>query len=574
MEPVICRNWRVRSAAFSSIDQLSEKLKIAPVTARLLSLRGIESLEDAEIFLNGKLSLLPDPFLMRGMKKSVERLLLAIERSEKIAVHGDYDVDGISSTALLVEFFDQLGISCDYHIPLRMKDGYGLSTEAIDQAAAAGAGVIVSVDCGVSAHAEASHAAAIGIDLIITDHHQPPDSLPEAHAIVNPHQSGCGFPDKSLSGVGVAFFLLVALRASLRKRNFFSAENPEPDLRYALDLVALGTIADVVPLKGLNRLLTRIGLQVMAGDRRLGLNSLRQIAKIETIDCAAVGFKIAPRLNAAGRIEDAALGVQLLLTDDASVATGIAEQLDCFNLERQAIERETIESALQQVAELPDENRTIVLGSELWHSGVIGIVSSRLVERFYRPTILFALDGESGKGSARSTREVHLYQMLQQCSALLLGYGGHAAAAGMTVAPDRLTQFAQRFEEGVRSEYADVTVPTIEYDGDLLLEEITEKLIEEFDLLAPFGMGNPGPVFCLRDCQIMGVQSVGENHLRFSVRQGGYSLPCIAFGMAERKHELAGGVDFLATPGFNLYKGRREIQLRIRDWKAAETGAV
>jgi single-stranded-DNA-specific exonuclease len=575
MEPIIDRIWvdRCETASLAGIDLLSKKLNISAVTARLLLLRGVDTPESAEDFLNGKLSLLPDPYTMLGMDKSVERLLKAVQTGEKISIHGDYDVDGISATTLLVEFFRSIGVAVDYHIPLRMKDGYGLSAEAIESAAAAGATVVISVDCGVSAHKEAILAAEKGLDLIVTDHHQPPDPLPTAFAIINPHQIGCTFSYKNLSGVGVAFFLLVALRARLRKESFFTSDNPEPDLRYALDLVALGTIADVVPLDGLNRLLTQIGLQVMTGGRRIGLSALQRVAKVDTIDCAAVGFKLAPRLNAAGRIEDAALGVKLLLLDDVSSADDIAEQLDCFNLERQAIEQKTLQAALGQVAELPDDRRSIVLGSDLWHSGVIGIVASRLVERFYRPTVLFAFDGEVGKGSARSTKESHLYRNLQSCADLLLGFGGHAAAAGMTINEAGLDLFRQRFEETVIAEQSEQIMPMVAFDGDLLLEEVDDNLIQELARLAPFGMGNPGPVFCLRDSSVMGVQLVGEKHLRFSIRQGGYSLPCIAFGMAERQEELSGQVDFLVTPGFNIWKGRRTIQLRIRDWKKSVPAA-
>ena len=572
MEPITDRNWLERNttAQASTVELLSHKFKVSPIAARLLTLRGIDTPEHAEIFLDGHLSLLPDPFLMHGMAESIERLFVAICEGEKISIHGDYDVDGISATALLIEFLRMIGVDANYHIPLRMKDGYGLSADAIERAAADGSTVIVSVDCGVSANEEAILAAEKGIDLIITDHHQPPDTLPAAFAIINPHQSGCKFPDKALSGVGVAFFLLVALRGRLRKENFFSSSTPEPDLRYSLDLVALGTIADVVPLTGLNRLLTRIGLQVIAKGKRPGLQALQHVAKVDEIDSAAVGFKLAPRLNAAGRIEDAAFGVKLLLTADAVLAREIAEQLDCFNLERQDIERKTLAIALQRVAELPDENRSIVLGSDLWHSGVIGIVASRLVERFYRPTVLFAIDAGVGKGSARSTRESHLYRNLQQCADLLDGFGGHAAAAGMTIDEANIEQFSQLFEATVLKEAPERVTPSIEFDGEVLVEEIDAALIKELERLAPFGMGNPGPLFCLREASVMGVQTVGDNHLRFSVRQGGYSLPCIAFGLADRQEELVGAIDFLVTPGFNTWKGRRDVQLRVRDWKRSD----
>jgi len=566
MEPVSGRRWQARTGGDNPLP-LAQTLAVSPLTARVLQQRGVVTAADGEAFLRERLAALPDPFLLLGMEAAVARLAKALTDGEAIAVHGDYDVDGITATALLVEFLRAVGGRVDYHIPLRLKDGYGLSADALEQAAAAAVKVVVSVDCGVSAHAEAELARNLGIDLIITDHHQPPEPLPVACALINPHQPNCPFPDKQLAGVGVAFFLLVALRSRLREQGWF-AERSEPDLRHALDLVALGTIADIVPLAGVNRLLTRIGLQVLSGSR-VGVQALRKVAGVDTVDCSAVGFRLAPRLNAAGRIEDAALGVELLLSDNAAHAAGIAARLDACNRERQDIERRTLREAQDLAANLPDDACSIVLASEDWHPGVIGIVASRLVEQFYRPTILLAIDNGVARGSARSTREIHLYRSLHDCSAVLEGFGGHAAAAGMTVQAGKIDALAERFEAVVREQVPEYQIPTIEYDGDLSLEDFDEATALEFAALAPFGMGNPTPTFRLTDVAVLGVREVGEGHLQFSARQGGYSMRCIAFGMAARRDELHGPLDLLVTPGLNLWKGRRELQLRVRDWRPA-----
>ena len=569
MDAVTLREWRCREGEFPAdlIRGLADRLNVSSTAARLLCLRGYDDTESADQFLNGRLAALPDPFSLKGMAEAVTRLVSAVESREKILIHGDYDVDGISATALLVEFLSEIGAEVGYHIPLRLKDGYGLSAEAFDKAAAQDVGLVVSVDCGVTAVEEAGVARNYGIDLIVTDHHQPPDVLPEALAIINPHLPDCPFPDKNLAGVGVAFFLAIGLRKALRDKGYFDASNPEPDVRHLLDLVALGTIADVVPLNGVNRLLTRVGLQVLNGGERPGCKALQQVAGIRDIDAGAVGFKLGPRLNAAGRIEDAALGVRLLLSTDRDESAEIAALLDGFNRDRQNLEARTLRQAEKAVADLDDGKRSIVLADPDWHPGVIGIVASRLVERYYRPTVLLAVDGEQAKGSGRSTRDIHLYKALQACDEILNGYGGHAAAAGLSVDTVSIDAFHDCLEGAVAGQCPKITLPFIEYDGDVLLEELTVKTLNELEFLAPYGMGNPSPVFAARGVAVLGVKVVGESHLKFSARQDGYSLPCISFGTAERQEELDGELDLLFVPELNTWNGRTNVQLRIRDWK-------
>jgi single-stranded-DNA-specific exonuclease len=573
MEAVRLRHWLARQSELpqAAIERLAGELKLAQLTARVLALRGIASVEAGNAFMQSSLASLPDPFLLPGMSRSVQRLAVAIERGERIAVHGDYDVDGITGTALLVETLRRLGAEVECHIPLRLKDGYGLSGDALRQAAAGGAQVALSVDCGVSAVAEAQLATELGLDLIITDHHQPPDALPSAFAIVNPHLPDNNFPFRDLAGVGVAFLLLVALRRILRERGFFSAR-PEPDLRCGLDLVALGTIADVVPLQGVNRILVKAGLKSMNNSDRPGLRALKEVAAVSEVNCGNVAFRLAPRLNAAGRLEDALLGVDLLLESSTERSLPMARLLDDFNRERQEIEQETLRQAVARLEAEEEAGRcSIVLADARWHPGVIGIVASRLVERYHRPAVLIALENGQGKGSARSISGFHLYQSLERCRRHLAGFGGHAFAAGLSIAENNVEVFAAAFEEVARTCLSEGDLqPRVLHDGEIQLEELTESAVRQLAELAPFGAGNPEPSFVARGARAQQVQTVGGKHLRFTLRQGGYSLPCIAFGMSERQQDLVGELDLLFTPVLNEWRGKVSVQLRLKDFRPAE----
>lgn len=570
MEPVTVRRWLPRAVEPDpqQIRTLAASCAVRPLTAQLLLARGLDNAEDGRCFLQARLASLPDPALLAGMERAVERLADAVCAGERIAVHGDYDVDGITAAALLVEGLRALGATVDCHIPLRLRDGYGLSGEALQRAAAAGARIAISVDCGIGALEEARLAGELGLDLIITDHHLPAAQLPEAFALINPQLPSCNFPFKPLAGVGVAFLLFTALRRRLRERGFFAA-HAEPDLRRSLDLVALGTIADVVPLTGVNRVLTKAGLEVLNRRQRLGIAALLEVAAIKEASCGTVAFTLAPRLNAAGRLEDAALGVELLLTDDPDVARSLAQRLDQCNRERQQIEQETLRQAIERLEQGGEGGRySIVLADQSWHPGVIGIVASRLAERYHRPTALIAIEDGLGKGSARSAAGLHLYQALAACSTHLNGFGGHAQAAGLSIDADQLTAFTAAFEEQVSQLLAfEERTPALRHDGELQLEELDRTGVEELAALAPFGAGNPEPLFLFRQLRAQQVTTVGERHLRFTARQGGISLPCIAFGMVERASELTETFDLLATPQLNQWQGRTQLQLRVRDMR-------
>lgn len=567
MFPALTHRWMLRGEVDPAVAaSLAGELRISSLVASLTLQRGVTNAASARRFLDGRLADMPDPFTMTDMEAAVQRLCKAVQGEEPIAVHGDYDVDGITASALLVENLRAFGAQVEYYIPLRLVDGYGLSGEALQRAAARGARVAVSVDCGVSALAEARLARELGLDLIITDHHQPPQHLPEAFAVLNPHRPDCGFPDKDLAGVGVAFMLLVALRCRLRELGWFR-NRPEPDLRHSLDLVALGTIADIAPLRGLNRMFVKAGLAVLNHGRRPGVSALKQVADVAEVTSGSVGFRLAPRLNAAGRLQDAAQGVALLLEESFPKALSGARCLDECNRERQTIEQQTLDQALVRLAEGGDVGRcSIVLADARWHPGVIGIVASRLVERFHRPTVLVALENGTGKGSARSIGGFHLYRALETCGKWLKGFGGHEFAAGLTIDEGRIKEFAEAFDKLVREQLSEEDLqPRHLYDAEVSLDDLTLGTVAELEKLAPFGAGNPQPLLLVRNLRIERPEVLKDKHLRFVAVQGGTRLACIAFGMAHRRGELAGDIDILFTPSVNQWRDRREVRLNVRD---------
>jgi len=569
MDAVTRRCWRQRPALKrEAVDTVAGELRLPPLAVEILARRELPDGDAVRAYLTAGLGDLPDPDGIPGMVEATDRLVRAICDGESILVHGDYDVDGISGTSLLVDFLRRCGARVAYHIPLRLRDGYGLSAEALRHAAAQGTDVVVSVDCGISAVAEAHLARELGLDLVITDHHLPPAQLPDAVALVNPRLEPCVFPDRNLAGVGVAFFLVIALRRRLRERGHF--RSGEPDVRELLDLVALGTIADVVPLQGTNRLLVKKGLEWLSLARRPGMAALLAASGVARVTCGSVAFQLAPRLNAAGRLEDAALGVELLLSRDPGTADEIARRLDGFNRERREIEQATLDEAVQMVEALPETRRSIVLAGEGWHAGVIGIVASRLVERFHRPALLVAFDGDEGKGSARSVPGFNLHAALHACADDLAAYGGHAAAAGFSIGRFAFETFVRNFEQVSAASEALVELdPIRSFDAETSLAQLDLAAVETLEAFTPFGAGNPEPLVCLRDVRVQQVQDLNGGHVRFTVRQDGLTLPGIAFGFAERRDELCGELDMLATPQVNRWKGRNSVQLVVKDLRRA-----
>jgi single-stranded-DNA-specific exonuclease len=545
---------------------------LLPSIARIIAARGYDSPEAAAAFLSPTLSVMLDPFLLRGMDTAVERLVAARRSNESICIYGDYDVDGITGTALLVSFLRAVGCRCSYFIPNRFDDGYGLNSEAIEQIIADGAELIVSVDCGITAIVEADLCRQRGVDLIIVDHHSPQAVIPDACAVLNPLQPGCSYPFKSLAGVGVAFNLLIALRARLRDQGEFS-DGIVPDLREWLDLVALGTIADVVPLIDQNRIYVFQGLKKLSESTRQGITSLKAVAGISgTVSCGQVGFRLAPRLNAAGRMESAVPGVDLLLGTDERETLAISNELDAANAERQQVEKQIFEDAVAMITDGGDYPgcRSIVLASGNWHQGVIGIVASRLVERYHRPTILIALGEDGiGKGSGRSIPGFHLLEALTVCSQHLTRFGGHRYAAGVSLKADDISEFAHAFESAAQGllGVGDL-IPTLNIDAEVQVDQVSEELAHQLKKLEPFGSGNPEPVLMMRGVTVIERRPVGERHIRLRLKKDGRQFAGIAFRMADR--DVPALIDIAFYPEMNVWNGKSSLQLRIKDLRPSE----
>ena len=548
----------------AAVTRLVAELRLPEPVCELLWRRGYADVEPAKRYLRPRLDQLHDPLAMRGLDVAVERLVRAIRGGETIFLHGDYDVDGICSTTLLLRAIRAFGGTAVPFIPRRLQDGYDLSMAGVRAAIAAGARVIVTCDCGTSALEPVKAACAAGIDVIVTDHHLPGGPLPDCLAVLNPKRSGCEYPDKDLAAVGIAFKLALALAQAL-------GANDSVVYRM-LDLVALATVADIAPLRGENRVFVRYGLRVMAETTIVGLRALIRATGLEgrPITAGRVGFVLAPRLNAVGRLGHALRGVELLTTESEHEANAIARELEELNRQRQELDRRTLVQA-RELAERLDVEQTygVVLAQDGWHPGVIGIVAARLVEEICRPVVLVALDGEEGKGSGRSISAFDLHAGLSECRDLLLRFGGHRAAAGVTIARARLDAFAQRFNEVARSRLtADDLVPQVRVDLELPLSAVTTELEALLRHFEPFGPGNASPVLMTRGLHLAAPpRLVGNGHLKLRLLGDGAELDAIGWGMAPVAAELdvVAPVDVAYRLERDDWNGAARLQAKLAD---------
>lgn len=569
LKPVTEKRWRLRAQQPETAAEIAAA-GIDPLLAAILAARGCHSAEEAGLFTAPSLAMLEDPFQLQGMTAAVQRILLARERGEKVCIHGDYDVDGVTATALLVRFLRVVGVPVCWVIPRRLEDGYGLSTEGVDEALALGAKVMVTVDCGITSIAEAGYCRTKNIDLIITDHHTPGKTLPDAVSIVNPLQSGCPSAFKSLAGVGLALKLAMAIRSRLRSMGLFATAE-EPNLAEYLDIAALGTIADLVPLAGENRIIAAFGLGQLSRSTKPGIAALKRVSGVQgAVSAGDVGFKLAPRINAAGRLDDAKRGLELLLTEDELTAGALADELDAANLERQQIEKEILAEALQMIVDNPAMagRRSIVLASDRWHPGIIGIVASRLVELYALPVILIAIYEGEARGSGRSIGSFHLYQALKACSGHLSGFGGHRQAAGLQIEVAKIAAFADCFEVfAAENLQSDDMLPELAIDLELTAADINLDLCTLKNSLQPFGMGNPEPVFMLTGLQLLEQRVLDGGHLKLRLQAGGKTFDAIGFRMAEAAPQGA-RVDVAFNLDINVWQGRERLQLKLKGIRA------
>ena len=563
------KRWTVYSLISPEADVQLEKFP--PVLRQLLFNRGYGTDADARAFLKAETDFNTDPFQLTGMGAAVERLSFSLEHEEPVAIYGDYDVDGVTATALLVQALRAFGGNAEGYIPNRFDEGYGLNTDALDNLKAKGVKVVVTVDCGIRSPREAEHAREIGLDLIITDHHHPAvGELPPALAVINPKQPGDAYPDKNLAGVGIAFKMAEAL---------FSCQPPPASLRPQdlLDLVALGTVADLAPLIKENRSLVRKGLKQIRETKRQGLFSLANVAEmvIGKTTAGQIGFILGPRLNAAGRLESALAAFDLLTTKDFMLAGQLAQQLDVQNRRRQELTRETQEKA-ESLATADDKEPFLLIAVDKeFNPGVVGLAASRLTEKYYRPAIVAAQSESETRGSCRSIPEFHITDALDKCADLLVRHGGHAAAAGFTVRNDNLPEFIRRMKEIAESELCNKDLRrNLNADIEIPLSELGFDLLKNLAYFEPTGYGNPEALFVSRDVKVKSSRTVGADgkHLKLTLEDDRrFTVDSIGFRMGELQATLPPRVDVMYTLEPNEYNGRTSLQLNLKDVRPAGT---
>jgi single-stranded-DNA-specific exonuclease len=554
---------------------LAAALRLHPTVARLLCMRGFADVEDARQFLNPSLAQLHDPLRLAGMAAAVARLEQALGRKERIAIHGDYDVDGVTSTVILRRALELLGADVIHFIPERLRDGYGLQPASLDRLAAEKVHLVISVDCGIRGVEAAAHARTLGLDLINTDHHEPDTELPNAHAVINPKRHDCGYPDKNLAGVGVALKLVQALCARSGRSHWVPA---------FVKVAAIGTLADVVPLTGENRVIAKLGLSMLSkGPHKIGLRALLDVCGLtgKEIDSYHIGFVLAPRVNAAGRMSTPDIAARLLLASDdgmADEARQLAEHLNTENLRRQEEEAGIVAQAKKLVeTDLEVGSRpVIVVSGEGWHRGVIGIVASKLVDAFHRPAIVISTDGDVAHGSCRSIPSFNMLGALESCGDAMIKFGGHKQAAGLTIESSRIRELRSRVNDHAEERLQpDDLRPRIWIDGALAFRGINEQVTSEMTTLAPFGAGNPRPVFRASRVEVIdGPRRIKDRHLKMAFKQDGRIMRGVAWRAIERETfvtEHRSAIDLAFSLDQDTWNGERYLQLSVADFKEPDS---
>lgn len=555
------KRWRVAAQLTSDVDR--ELTAFSPILRQLLYNRGICDSGSASDYLNATGSL-HDPFLLLGMEKTVARLWEAIDQRQPVTVYGDFDVDGVTATTLMVQAINELGGSARGYIPNRFEEGYGLNMDAVEQLKQEGCRLLLTVDCGIRSPREVAHAHKLGMDVIISDHHEPRDALPGAIAVICPKQIGDTYPEKNLAGVGLAYKIVEVLVSS-RTSQHLQVQN-------WLDLVALGTVSDVVPLTGENRSLVRAGLAQLREGKRPGLRTLALAAGIQPQNLTArdIGFLLGPRLNAAGRLETAREAYELLMADDLSTAGILAQVLDNQNTQRQELTRQMVEIAERQ--SVSDDVKLIFSTDPSFNMGIVGLVASRLVEVYYRPAIVGAVDGIFTRASCRSIPEFHITRALDECAEMMERHGGHAMAAGFTIRTDRLEALRERLAGIAHRELeTQDLLPILNADMEFALSELHPRILSDIETLEPTGMDNPGAIFISRGVQVLRYKKIGkqDHHLRLTVSDGRVAFDAVAFRQGHLADAMPERLDILYAYEQNNYMGRSTLQLNIRDMKPA-----
>ncbi len=551
------KKWECYSVDEDKVNELSKDYNLCKILANILVNRNIENIDK---FLNPTRHDFHDPFLMPDMEKAIQRLIKAIEDKQKIMIFGDYDADGITSITVLKKFLNERGMEVGTYIPNRLNEGYGLNKEAIKKIFDQGYTLMITVDCGISGIEEIDYANSLGIETIITDHHEPAESLPNAYAVIDAKRKDNKYPFNQLAGVGVVFKVIQALSIKL-------GLDEKEYLKY-LDIVCVGTISDIVPLVDENRVIAKLGLKLVEVTRNIGLRILIQSIGFKEINSTAISFGVAPRINACGRMGHQQEALDLFLCDDINKAKEIATRLNAFNQERQAKEKAICEQVVEQIEAGEKDKTCIILGHEDWHHGIIGIVSSKVTEMYFKPSILICFEGDEGKGSGRSIPGFDLHEALMKCSDTIEKFGGHSMAIGITVKKDKFEEFKQEFEEYAKSCNISEIVPVVQIDEEVNLKDICMEDVRSLKLLEPFGEANKMPIFLFKNLKINSIRALSEGkHLKLNLKSDSYMIDAIGFNMGELANQylLDDKVDVVGSLDINSFNGNENMQITIKD---------
>ena len=557
------RKWQVNEIDNNEIERIEKNFNISKLVASIIAGKGLKTDEEIEVFLHPRRTDFHNPFLMPDMEKAANRIVEAIKNNEKVAIYGDYDVDGITSSTVLHRFLKDRGLNTNIYIPNRLCEGYGLNAEEIKKIAEEGHTLMITVDCGITGKAEVELAKSLGIDTIVTDHHEPPEELPEAIAVVDCKRKDNKYPFRELAGVGVTFKLTQAISKILNLKE-------EENLKY-LDIVCIGTISDIVPLVDENRTISKLGLMLLNQTKNVGLKVLLESLGYKKIDSTAVSFCIAPRVNACGRMGHERVALELFLTDDVKRARELAKELNDFNTKRQEIEKRIFEEALEQIKNGQEEkNPCIILRKENWHHGVIGIVSSKITEMYFKPSILMAIEGEDCKGSGRSIPGFDIHEALEKCNKNIKQFGGHSMAIGITVESANFEAFKSSVLNYAKEKHIEDIVPVLNIDEKLQLKDITMKDVRDLALLEPFGEANKPPLFQINNVKIETIRTLSEGkHLKMDIKDDNTKFGTIGFnlGSLANEYKIGDKIDIAGYLEINSFGGRDSIQINIKDIK-------
>ncbi len=558
------KKWECYNLDNEKVEELVKKRHITNLLASILVNRGIIDGEKINVFLNPTRKDFYNPFLMPDMEIAVKRIVKAIENKEKIMIYGDYDADGITSITVLKKYLNEIGLKTGEYIPNRLNEGYGLNKDAISKIYNDGYKLMITVDCGISGLEEVDYANSLGMEIIITDHHEPAEKLPEAIAVIDAKRKDNKYPFNQLAGVGVVFKLIQAISTELKLEE-------KEYLKY-LDLVCIGTISDIVPLVDENRVIAKLGLKLIEKTKNIGLKTLLNIADLKKIDSTAISFGVAPRINACGRMGFQEEALQLFLTEDSGEATKIAKRLVQFNQERQAKEKQIFEEVIEKIEKDNKDKKCIVLAEENWHHGIIGIVASKITEIYYKPSILICLEGDKGKGSGRSIPGFDLYTALTKCSDYIEKFGGHSMAIGITIKKENFEKLKEAIEKYAQESNISDIMPIINIDKEINLKNINIEEVKSLELLEPFGEANKMPLFLLRNLKIDSIRALsGGKHLKLTLKQDNNIVDAIGFNMGDLSKEylLGDKVDVVGTIEINSFGNKENIQINLKDIRKA-----